>query len=33
MQQNHRPNTPTAAADAMWDLYLTRDRFDQVVGA
>ena len=27
------PQKPAGLADAMWDLYLKRDRFDQVFGA
>ena len=27
------PQNPADLADAMWDLYLKRDRFDQVFGA
>jgi hypothetical protein len=27
------PQDPADLADAMWDLYLKRDRFDQVFGA
>jgi hypothetical protein len=27
------PQNPTDLADAMWDLYLKRDTFDQVFGA